>query len=191
MTRAVHVVSNAEQMTQVIALRAAVFMAEQNCPYDEEFDGNDYSSTHLLGMIDGRPVATFRIRWFAEFAHLGRLAALPAARHSRLVPEIVKRGIEIVRLKGYTRVYGHAQKRLVDFWSRFGFYPTGRNQPIVWSDHEYVEMCGHLPPHPDAVRMDGPPMVIMRQEGEWQKPGRLEQSSGRGATNPHRANRAA
>ncbi|MCC6919411.1 MAG: GNAT family N-acetyltransferase [Alphaproteobacteria bacterium] len=184
MTRTVAVVSNAEQMAHVIALRAAVFMSEQGCPYEEEFDGNDYSSTHLVGYVDGRPVATFRIRWFAGFAHLGRLAALPKARHSRIVPELVKRGIEVVRMKGYTKVYGHAQKRLVDFWARFGFYPTGRNEPIVWSDHEYVEMCGDLPPHPDRVTMEGPAMKILRPEGEWDKPGRLEKSAERGATNP-------
>ena len=183
MAREVQIVSNAEQMSQVIALRAAVFMSEQGCPYEEEFDGNDYSSTHLLGLVDGRPVATFRIRWFAGFAHLGRLAALPHARHSRIVPEIVKRGVEVVRLKGYTKVYGHAQKRLVDFWGRFGFYPTGRNEPIVWSDHEYVEMCGELELHPDRVTMEGPPMMIMRPEGDWQRPGRLEISAARGATN--------
>jgi predicted GNAT family N-acyltransferase len=184
MTRTVAVVSNAEQMAQVIALRAAVFMSEQGCPYEEEFDGNDYSSTHLVGYVDGRPVATFRIRWFAGFAHLGRLAALPKARHSRIIPDLVKRGIEVVRMKGYTKVYGHAQKRLVDFWARFGFYPTGRNEPIVWSDHEYVEMCGDLPPHPDRVTMEGPAMKILRPEGEWDKPGKLEKSAERGATNP-------
>ena len=38
------VAATADDIARVFALRAAVFMTEQYCPYDEEFDGNDYSA---------------------------------------------------------------------------------------------------------------------------------------------------
>ncbi|HCX10824.1 MAG TPA: GNAT family N-acetyltransferase, partial [Hyphomonas sp.] len=56
------------------AIRSAVFLSEQDCPYEEEFDGNDFCATHLLLKAKGRPVGTLRIRWFAEFAKLERIA---------------------------------------------------------------------------------------------------------------------
>ena len=37
-----------EEMMQAFAIRSAVFMADQNCPYAEEFDGNDFSATHVV-----------------------------------------------------------------------------------------------------------------------------------------------
>ena len=48
-------------MMQVAAIRAAVFMSEQKCPYDEEFDGNDLcAATHILGYVNDEPAACLR-----------------------------------------------------------------------------------------------------------------------------------
>src|SRR6202035_4815223 len=35
------VASTPDHLAKVFAIRAAVFMSEQRCPYDEEYDGND------------------------------------------------------------------------------------------------------------------------------------------------------
>ncbi len=58
------VVSTAEELMQVFAVRAAVYMAEQQCPYEEEFDGNDYCGTHILGLADGKPAGCVRTAFF-------------------------------------------------------------------------------------------------------------------------------
>ena len=50
-----NIVRDAEELMQTFAVRSAVYMAEQDCPYEEEFDGNDYTSTHILGRVDGKP----------------------------------------------------------------------------------------------------------------------------------------
>ncbi|MBC8008111.1 MAG: hypothetical protein H7X76_08715, partial [Prolixibacteraceae bacterium] len=63
-----------EELSRVFAVRSAVYMAEQRCPYGEEFDGNDFSGTHLIGYVGDEPVGCLRIRYFAEFAKLERLA---------------------------------------------------------------------------------------------------------------------
>lgn len=49
--------STADELMQCYALRAAVFVGEQQCPYREEFDGE--------------PAASMRVRWFAGFAGIG------------------------------------------------------------------------------------------------------------------------
>lgn len=177
-------VSTPDQMSKVMAIRAAVFMIEQNCPYDEEFDGNDYCSTHILGMVNGEPAATLRIRNFANFAKIERLAVLPRFRRSLIAKEVVEQGIEICRRKGYTKLYGHAQLRLSSFWARFGFRPMDKPK-FAFSDHEYIEMDGDFPPHEKRVTLESDPLVIIRPEGKWDEPGVLDKSASRPVTNPH------
>ncbi len=40
------------EVMKAAAIRSAVYIGEQNCPYDEEFDGNDFAATHLLAYVD-------------------------------------------------------------------------------------------------------------------------------------------
>ena len=179
------VCSNQEEVSRALAVRAAVFMIEQHCPYPEEFDGNDYCCTHILGTVDGEPAAAMRVRYFADFAKLERLAVLPRFRRTLAALEVVETAVEVCRRKGYRKVYGHAQKHLVHFWERFGFQPLHKNRKVVFSDHEYIEMWGALAPHPEAITMDSDPMTIIRREGHWDQPGVLDKSSARPPTNPH------
>lgn len=172
-------------MMKIAAIRSAVFLAEQECPYDEEFDGNDLcAATHILGFIDDEPVACLRVRFFADFAKIERLAVRHEFRNSRLSFQIVWAGIELARKKGYRKLYGHAQDRLVKFWSRFGFKPVEDQQGIVFSDFSYTEMYAEIEPHPDPVSIDSDPYIIIRPEGEWHRPGVLECSSTRPVTSP-------
>jgi predicted GNAT family N-acyltransferase len=177
-------VSTPDQIAKVMAIRAAVFMIEQNCPYDEEFDGNDYCSAHILGTVNGEAAAVLRLRYFGEFAKLERLAVLPRFRRSLIAKKVVEQGIEICRRKGYTKLYGHAQLRLAPFWARFGFKPMDKPK-FAFSDHEYIEMDGEFPPHEKRVTLQSDPLVIIRPEGKWDEPGILDKSASRPPTNPH------
>ena len=123
------VASNPDHLAKIFALRAAVFMSEQNCPYEEEFDGNDFCASHILGLVDGHPAATLRLRYFADFANMERLAVLPKCRRTLIAKIVVDKAIDIIRRKGYPVLYGHAQKRLLKFWGRFGLKPMQKNVP--------------------------------------------------------------
>lgn len=184
---AVRVVRSSEDLMRVVAVRAVVFMAEQKCPYEEEFDGNDFAgSTHLLAEVSGEPVATVRLRFFAGFGHIGRLAVVQRMRGFGVARTIVADALSLCAEKGYSRLYAQAQRRLVPFWRQFGFEPMDRQMPgLVWSDHEYVEMCCQIEPSERALDLDrSEPMVLLRPEGAWSAPGVLEASAVRGATNP-------
>ena len=50
-------VQSLDDLQRVFAIRAAVFMAEQSCPYDEEYDGNDLAAMHLIATIGKEPLA--------------------------------------------------------------------------------------------------------------------------------------
>lgn len=179
----VKVTQSIEEMMQAFAVRAAVFLGDQDCPYAEEFDGNDFTATHILALMGDEPVATMRIRYFSDFAKPERLAVRRGYRNSRIAFQVVRFGIELCRQKGYRRLYGHSQERLVPFWKRFGFQSV--NAPdFVFSDHRYVELECFLEPHSDPIAVGTDPMVIIRPEGAWDEPGVLDRSSSRPATCP-------
>ena len=180
----IRVAASLSDLMQVVAIRGAVYMGEQACPYDEEFDGNDFCAMHLIGSIGGEPAACMRIRFFGDFAKLERLAVRHEFRGTALALEICRAAKELCRLKGYTRIYGHALERLIPFWKRLGARPMEPRRPLVFSDFSYTEMLIPTDPHPNALSLESDPYVLIRPEGEWDKPGPLEISAQRPVTSP-------
>lgn len=187
----VRVARSLTDMMQVVAIRASVFMSDQVCPYEEEFDGNDFCATHLIGYMGNEPAACIRARFFADFCKLERLAVRAEYRKTRLAFQVVRAGIELARKKGFRRIYGHAQDRLVNFWAHFGAKPLGPNRKLVFSDFAYTEMVIELDPHDDPITIDSDPYVIIRPEGEWHAMGILDQSAMRPVTSPLNGQKAA
>jgi len=181
---AVTMARSIEDLMRVVTVRSAVYISEQACPYLEEFDGNDFCATHLLGYIGNEPAGCIRIRYFADFAKIERLAVRKEFRKTRLSFHLVRAAIEFCRVKGYQRLYGHAQKRLVNFWSRFGFELFEGGQELVFSDFDYVEMQLKVERHPTAITIGVDPYMIIRPEGRWHQMGVLETSKARPVTRP-------
>jgi predicted GNAT family N-acyltransferase len=178
------VVSRQEDLAKVFAIRAAVFMAEQSCPYSEEFDENDFVGMHILGTVSGEAAATLRVRFFADFAKLERWAVLPMFRGTMIGRHVVEHALNVCQRKGYRRIYAHAQLRFVEKWKRFGLRPMLKNAPLVFSDHEYIEMEGELPSVENSLTLQSDPYMLIRPEGRWDMPGVLEKSASRGAAGP-------
>ena len=177
MTLNLKVVSSPDELLQAYAVRALVYIGEQACPWREEFDGNDYAATQVLGTLAGEPVATARVRWFAGFAKLERLAIRAEYRGLGHGHELLRFLLGLCAEKGFSRVYLHAQARLERFYAGYGFKRTG--QPFVFSDHAYVEMVGDFEPSASRLTLEHGPYVLNRPEGAWNHVGVLEQSVAR------------
>jgi predicted GNAT family N-acyltransferase len=180
----VKVARSFDDLMRVVSIRSAVYIGEQECPYDEEYDGNDMSGTHLLGFVGEEPAGCVRIRFFAEFAKIERLAVRKEFRHTRLAMQLARASIELARMKGYRVLYSHVQKHMINFNARFGFRVLKDRPEFVFSDFDYVEMVAHVEPHPDAVRLGADPYKVIRPEGRWHVPGILEASAAREASRP-------
>ena len=106
------------------ALRSEVFIVEQDCPY-LDLDGRDAepSTRHLWVERGGEPVATLRL--LDEGAHLriGRVATRAAHRGAGLAAALVEAALA---LAGERAVVLDAQSHLVDWYTGFGFEPSGR-----------------------------------------------------------------
>src|ERR1700694_3330390 len=154
----------------VTAIRAAVYLAEQDCPIEEEFDGNELVAAHFIGFVGAEPAGGLRVRFFGEFAKVERLAVRHQFRRSRVSFKLVQASVDYIRRKGFKKIYGQAQDRLVKFLAHFGGKPLGHNRKITFSDFSYTEMVLELEPSPDALTLDSDPYVLLRPEGDWGRP---------------------
>src|SRR5215475_640045 len=180
----VEVARTLDDFMRAAVIRGAVFIGAQKCPYDEEFDGNDFSATHLIGYVGKEPAGCLRIRYFSDFAKLERLVVRQEFRSSGLARQLVNTGVEFCRTKGYTRMCTYAQKRLVKFWGKCGFAISDTPRELVFSDFDYVEMVCDMSRDARTISFETDPYVIIRPEGSWQETGILERSKARGAGRP-------
>jgi predicted GNAT family N-acyltransferase len=181
---AVTVVHTIEEFMRMVSIRSAAFIAEQECPYLEEFDGNDFASTHLLAYLGNEPIGCLRIRFFADFAKIERLAVRKEFRNKGATKPLIEAAIDLCKAKGYQRMYGHAARHVVKFWEQFGFSVIENAKEFVFSDFEYIEMQLFTDRKPTAVTIGIDPYLTIRPEGQWHKPGVLETSAARPVTRP-------
>lgn len=172
------VVHDVNQLLMVHAIRAATYLAEQSIPFAEDVDGNDLTATHLLGFVGDEPAGCLRIRYFAGFVKLERLAVLPRFRKSRLALKLVKAGIELCRTKGYTRFYGQTAADVAPIWKHFGFVLREGDGINYLTNETYYEADLTVPPADDALSPHSGAVVLVRPEGQWDRPGILERSNG-------------
>lgn len=175
----IRVVTGFEDMMRVAAVRSAVYIGEQACPYDEEFDGNDLAATHLLALINNEPAGCMRLRFFGEFAKLERLAVRKEFRTSRTAFDLVRASVALCKEKGFRRIYGHAREDYLSFWQHFGFKLKENGAPFAFSDHVFVEMVDDIEPSPTALSLNDDPYRLIRPEGRWHVHGPLEMSAHR------------
>jgi predicted GNAT family N-acyltransferase len=178
----VRVARTIDDFMRAAVIRGAVFVGEQECPYDEEFDGNDFSATHLIGYVGDEPAGCLRIRYFSDFAKLERLVVRKEFRGLGLARKLVSFGVEFCQTKGYTRLCSYAQKRLVKFWGKCGFSIPDTPRELVFSDFDYVEMVCDTSRAVRTISFETDPYVVIRPEGSWQETGILERSKTRGVS---------
>lgn len=179
----VRVVRDFDDMQRVNMVRTLVYIGEQNCPYDEEYDGNDLAgATHFLMECDGEPIGCLRVRWFAGFAKIERVCVRACYRHSRVSRYMIHEAIELIRRKGYRQIILHAQIQLESYWNRHGFERRSGRSGFAFSDRAYIEMEANFHAHHCALGIDSDPLVIDRPEGDWDRPGPLDESAMRGVS---------
>jgi predicted GNAT family N-acyltransferase len=170
----VRIARSMEDLVQVFSVRAATYIAEQFCLYAEEFDGNDLCATHWLGTVNGDAAGCIRVRFFADFAKIERLAVRTEYRNSRLSFRLARAAIDHCARKGYRTIFGHSRLDLQRFWRTFGFQPVSNRPLIEYANIQYAEMRLDLAPSTDAIQVGSDPLRLLRPEGAWDEPGPFE-----------------
>jgi len=121
---------SAVDLYDIIALRNAVFIVEQHCPY-QDCDGADRFSHHLWTR-DANGIMAAYLRVLPPGLHypepsLGRIVTAPHSRRSGLGRAVVREGImRVEQLYGPVPIRIGAQRYLLNFYGQFGFASTGR-----------------------------------------------------------------
>ena len=120
---------NTTELYNLLQLRAAVFVVEQDCVY-QDLDGKDKKSWHVMGYESDELVAYTRI--FApgdyfEKASIGRVVVSPNHRGKSYGRNIMKASINIVEdLFGtHQSICISAQFYLLRFYNELGFHQVG------------------------------------------------------------------
>ncbi len=106
------------------AIRTEVFVVEQSCDRDEEYDGLDQTATHYLIYSDDIPVGCARMRETKNGVKLERFAVLAPFRGKGIGAEIVRKVLEDAKKLG-KEIYLHAQLPAMSLYKRAGFEATG------------------------------------------------------------------
>lgn len=118
------------ELYDLLALRVAVFVLEQNCPY-QDLDGKDQKSFHLIKRNEkGELIATARVLPAGisyEEVSIGRFVVAEAARKNGVGLAILKETMAFIRTEfGEVAVRISAQQHLTHFYAQVGFSPTGK-----------------------------------------------------------------
>jgi predicted GNAT family N-acyltransferase len=118
-------INNFEDLQKCFSVRSIVFCEEQNCPYSEEIDGLDFSSIHFLATIESEPIATARMRLFADYVKIERLAVRKVYRGKGVGKDMLAFVLNHISELGYNKIKLHAQAYLIKFYEDFGFVKQG------------------------------------------------------------------
>lgn len=113
------------EVHQLYKLRVDVFVAEQNCPFNEIDDQDANPETRHILAFDGETLAgCARVFPTEDGSQFGRFVVHPDFRGSGLGPQIVRTGIEYTeRFDGDLIV--EAQSGLVGYYEQFGLVAEG------------------------------------------------------------------
>ena len=118
-----------EELYKILAIRAEVFVVEQNCPY-QDVDGKDLHSIHILGYHNDELVAYARVLEqgisYNDYASIGRIVTSPSIRGKNHGHELVDYAIKICQ-KNYPGqpIKISAQAHLEKFYNTHSFKTTG------------------------------------------------------------------
>ena len=131
---------NKAELYQIIQLRIAVFIIEQDCPYPD-LDDMDQDAQHLWIEDAGEIVCYLRVNpagsRFLE-PSLGRIVTKKSHRNRGLAEKLIKKAIDLVCEKESRAIRISAQCYLEKYYEKFGFIKA--SEEYLEDDIPHIEM---------------------------------------------------
>jgi predicted GNAT family N-acyltransferase len=121
-------ISNPTDLAQAFDIRRRVFVIEQECPPDEEYDEFESTSIHYLATNNELIVGTCRYRTTDKGYKLERFAVLKEHRTAGIGAALLKNCLQIVSplvSQELPIIYLHAQEHAMKFYEKYGFAAQG------------------------------------------------------------------
>jgi predicted GNAT family N-acyltransferase len=119
----VNKVNSEDVLEKVFNIRRIVFVDEQNCPPELEWENEDVS-THFLATIDGEPIGACRWRKTDAGYKLERFAVLQAYRGRKVGQALVAAALADLPADA-NYIYLNAQLDAMGLYAKFGFVAEG------------------------------------------------------------------
>lgn len=116
-------VTEQADLDKVFSVRREVFVVEQNCPPELEWEFED-ESNHFLATVDGEAAGACRWRKTDKGYKLERFAVLQKFRGFGVGQALVQAVLDDLPADA-AYVYLHAQVQAVSLYKKFGFETTG------------------------------------------------------------------
>ncbi|MBC7383930.1 MAG: GNAT family N-acetyltransferase [Bacteroidia bacterium] len=135
-------ITKAEDLQAAWAIRKEVFVVEQACAEDLEWE-HEEESTHFLALLNGVHAGTARYRTTDNGIKLERFAVLKNARNKGIGAALVQRLLRELTNRS-EMIYLHAQLTAKGLYAKFGFREKGEH---FWeAGIEHVKMVWHSEP---------------------------------------------
>ncbi len=115
--------SNIPLREKAFKIRHQVFVIEQKCPENLEYE-NEEKATHFLLKENNEALATARYRKTKKGYKLERFAVLKQARGKKYGMKILTAILDDLKDKSEMK-YMHAQVQVIPFYEKIGFKKTG------------------------------------------------------------------
>ena len=129
------------ELYQILNLRSAVFVVEQNCVF-QDIDYKDQKALHCLGVVDNQIVAYSRLfnkGDYFQHASIGRVVIDPKYRNQKWGNDLMQYAIsEIYKNFNTHKITISAQLYLKHFYQNNGFIQT--SDVYLEDDIEHIEM---------------------------------------------------
>lgn len=119
----VNKIKNKEELEKAFAIRKKVFVEEQDCPPELEWE-NEEESIHFLAELNGEPCGACRWRKTDKGYKLERFAVLKEFRGKRIGQALVAAALADLPDTAHY-IYLNAQIHALPLYARFGFIAEG------------------------------------------------------------------
>jgi len=141
----VALVMSDREIAACLRLRRAVFIDEQGVSEADEVDGQDGQCEHLLGTVDGGPVAAARLLPGDGYLKIQRVCVDKAWRGRGYGADLMAFAIEHVRTERHVAsIQLGAQVEAVGFYAKLGF--VARGEPYLDAGIMHRDMVLRLQP---------------------------------------------
>ena len=115
-----------DEIAAIAHIRTQVFQKEQGVSAELEFDGLDADAIQFLAYLNGKAVATARIREIdANRVKIERLAVLPEFRKQGIGKQLMESTLSVVYSLDKSKAIVHAQEYIASLYQQLGFEVVG------------------------------------------------------------------
>lgn len=136
----VNKITNRQELEKVFAIRRTVFVDEQQCPPELEWE-HEEESVHFMATVNGEPAGAARWRATEAGYKLERFAVLKEFRGMGVGQELVKTVLADLP-PGAHYIYLNAQLDAMGLYSKFGFVKLGGQFEEAGIQHFKMEYRG-------------------------------------------------